>query len=120
MTFWFEEPNYVVEERTYTEKHPYIAIPYLLGISLAVLVGTTGNILIIGAIYVSEVTHYLLYSISYTVTLYCTNIRFNTAIYSSMSNIVTVVHKTKVGGNVVSRSLHRLDTIHFYAKVINH
>lgn len=55
MTYWFEEFNYTIEQGTLTNTNPLVAIPYLVGIIIAVVAGTAGNVLIIGAIYVSEV-----------------------------------------------------------------
>lgn len=55
MTYWFEEFNYTIEQETLTSTKPLVAIPYLIGITIAVVAGTAGNVLIIGAIYVSEV-----------------------------------------------------------------
>ena len=56
MNFWFEDPGYIIEHQNLFAKNPTIAVPYLIGISIALIVGSVGNIMIVGAIYVSKVT----------------------------------------------------------------
>lgn len=60
MTFWFEEPGYVMSKGTMVENQPLVAILYLIGISFTVLAGSLGNIMVLGAIYVNKVSYIMI------------------------------------------------------------
>lgn len=55
MTFWFEAPGYVVEEKSFLSREPAAGSIYMILICLIIVLGTVGNILILGAVYVSKV-----------------------------------------------------------------
>jgi hypothetical protein len=55
MIYWFEEPGYVINNKTLVESYPALGIIYLIGMSFTFTVGTVGNISVIGAIFVNQV-----------------------------------------------------------------
>jgi hypothetical protein len=56
MTFWFEAPGYVVQEKSFLSREPVAGSIYMVLICLIIVLGTAGNILILGAVYVSKVS----------------------------------------------------------------
>ena len=55
MGFWFEEPGYVVQNTSFASREPVAVTFYFVCIGFSIFIGTFGNILILGAIYVSKV-----------------------------------------------------------------
>ena len=53
--YWFEEPGYVIQTSSFASRQPIAATLYFIFIGISILIGTVGNILILGAIYVSKV-----------------------------------------------------------------
>lgn len=56
--FWFNAPGYVVQNSSFLIRQPEVGICYLTLVSLLIVIGTAGNILILGAVYVSKVSSY--------------------------------------------------------------
>ena len=55
MRFWFEQPGYVVQNTSFATREPAAATVYVICVGISILLGSIGNVLILGAIYVSEV-----------------------------------------------------------------
>ena len=55
MGYWFEGTGYVIQNTSFVAKQPVPAAFYLFFVGFSTVVGSTGNILILGAIYVSKV-----------------------------------------------------------------
>ena len=53
--YWFEEPGYVIQTSSFASRQPIAATLYFICIGISILIGTVGNIFILGAIYVSKV-----------------------------------------------------------------